>query len=264
MTDTTIIVNIAYQYIDVAEVFFELLRKNWSDCPYRIVCISDVRVEQNFVKDVFIRQPEWSLPYSIYMAAKKFPSKYYLCLLGDAFVNSKVDTDKFESFVNKLSENKIQYCNLLRRKYTHSNEPFEYLYIKEKYGVAFVSFLASKSFIEREFQNRNFTDYDFEIKYLKNCSKADSNAKYIDFVRINGNGFQIAHGVQKGKWIRKTYKQLIKTTKSLSKSERPLMGWIDTLKMIFSDVVFSKISPSLRIKIKKCLHAIGIKLETDY
>lgn len=214
-------------YMDVCDIFLELLEKNWSDIKFKIV----ISLTGNNIKyknyEVLYNGETASLPTCIYNVAKKYDSDYYLCMLGDAFINKKICNFDVTELLSALKENKINYCSLLPRKSIKKqkkvNNWFRYIYSKDRYNHTFVSFFASKTFIYNEFSN-GCSDLDFENKYLQIAEDNSKSFYYNDRVVLTKNNFNIIPGINKGKWDRYAYKILKRNNENIVLCDRPLQS----------------------------------------
>lgn len=201
----SIAILIAERYSDIANVFFELFDLNWPDCPYKRYIISDYDVELITDNDeLYIRTPNMTLPECIKDICGLYEVDYLICMLGDALITKPVKQNLLSELLSYMVSNKMDYCNILGN--LNCNKKIcRRLKFDEPYGVEFISFIASKDYIIREFKE-GVSDIDFENKYLKigmNC-----NSRSETMVVANSNIMNIMHGVNKGLWIRKVYKYI--------------------------------------------------------
>ena len=222
--EVSILVNISTSYIDIAEIFDELLLKFWEDCPYQVYYLCDAEPDINLKGKIIVDELNNNPLLRIVNAIKNINSDYYICLLGDAFISEKVSTYQVAEFVEKMKVNNINYCNLYRNKYKSNSTPFSFIKENEQYGFAFVEFIASKFFIENEL-NKYKTDLDFENYYNDIALTNKKGTYYSDCVRSNENILNVIHGIQNGKWVRKTKRKVDKISKFGNKNLRPIMGF---------------------------------------
>ncbi|MEK1432417.1 hypothetical protein HCY88_09585 [Limosilactobacillus fermentum] len=201
-----IIMPTTQKYLDISLNFIELLKRNWPESIQNVVLsVSGTFNSRNPLFNqvkIFENPDETSLPNCVYNASKKYKADLYLVFLGDAFIAKRVDTNKINNLLNRLIDNKIQYCRLLPQIYLkksgNDNNLFRYIRTDERYSHSFVAFAATNSFISSEFSTEE-TDRDFEIKYLKLVISNDNHI-YKDRAILIKNIFHILPSIQKGKW----------------------------------------------------------------
>ncbi len=85
--DFVIVLPTHSDYIEITKIFLQLLKKNWSDCPFKIII--SVTGEKIVVDDAEIvyNGKKASLIDCLVNVSKQYNSKYYISFLGDAFIN---------------------------------------------------------------------------------------------------------------------------------------------------------------------------------
>ena len=199
---TIVIVHVSEKYLDVAHIFFRLFDMYWCDCPYTLVVSCKGKINDNFGKISYQAPNDTSLPEDIYMIMKEYEADYCISLLGDAFITGKIDNGRLAKIIEKMNKDKIDYCRLFNS--SNSANSFSSISKDELYGVSFIAFIASFSFVEKEFKNK--TDYEFEMKFLNEAKKLNSKGvKWKNLYAVSNNEFNIVHGIVKGKWIKQSY-----------------------------------------------------------
>lgn len=254
-----ILVNVNSNYADIAEIFVELFDKNWSDCPYPVFFLTDKKFNNTSKFKVLVCSDELSLPGKVYLANHLLGFEYYICLLGDAFITEKVNSNLIDEFVTQIKTNGIDYCKIMvsRPKLNHSM--IELIDKMDTYAVSFLAYIANRKFIEKEFIE-NISDFDFENKYL------NPNMRYElrNIARLNHNIFNLTHGVIKGKWITSSYRKIQKYSYRITQSVRPKLNLFEEVKLNMVDSSYRILSLKNRAKIKKLLNKIGFKFLTNY
>lgn len=263
--DVKIIINITKRYKDIADIFFYLFKSNWPDCPYDyIISYNDGLEFGNYGKNKYIANENDTLPTSIKKISDAYPARYYICLLGDAFISQRVNTDEFNKIIDLMRKNNIDYCNLYTSK--RNEQLFQYIKKDQIYGMSFIAFVASNNFIKNEFKN-NISDVDFEEKWLrKACSYSGlkrNEKKYCDKIENTNNILNIVHGIQNGKWFRKSYRKL-KKYQIVKENDREKISMKNTFILFFKSLIRNKISPKKRYYLKKLLSKLGMKFASKY
>ena len=262
MNNVKIIVSVCKIYDDIAEVFFKLFSKNWPNCPYDLIVSTDYESD-SFPSNCIIYKGGNSLPNNILEISKKYPAEYYICLLGDAFIFSEIDTAEFDNLIQCLKINNIEYCKL----FTYSTDRTKKTMIRKAdlhrpYEVSFIAFVASKKFIQREFLN-NISDFEFEYQYLNRLTekKAQSCFDENNYAVVTYNILHIRHGIQKGLWIRETYNGIKRIDSSVTKNKRGKLSIAGTIYRRLAIFINHGPFPQIRVCVKK-LHLLKICSKT--
>lgn len=262
--DCLIIIMTHSNYIDVCNTFIDLLKHNWSDCPFKIVAgvIGDNK-KVNGIDTEYIGKNK-QLTDCIVEISKKYESEYYLCFLGDAFINQKVDNSQVFDLINQLKKEKINYCRIVTRAYDKSKngELYRYISSNDTYCHSFVAFFATSDFINSEFTNTS--DLEFEKKYLKIANDPNQNFIYKDRAMLLKNIFHIEAGIVKGKWDRIVYKKIKKNNPTISLTNRGKISVTEQIKIIILNFLQRIIPVTLRKTLKGILSKLGIKFTTEY
>jgi len=102
--DITIVINSCDTYSDLWDPFFALLKKNWPECPYRIILNTEQR-KYNFdglnidVYNIESRLRNKSIGYGkrFKNVLKHIDTEYVLIMLDDFFIRSEVNTEEIQS-----------------------------------------------------------------------------------------------------------------------------------------------------------------------
>lgn len=250
-------------YLDVCELFIYLLRKNWPDCPYRIVCSiygEDKKIAN--VECMYIGTNQ-IITDCIVEVAKKYESRFYMCFLGDAFISNTVTTAEVDRLINDLDRKSANYCNLTVNYFNKrilKNTIIYNLDYRENYGHSFVSFIATKKFIMEELHN--VTDYEFEMKYQNSRSK--NNDIFNDRYRVSSNIMNIFPTVEKGKWDRFALKKVRKYNPEINIGNRKVTSVIEQGYMLMKIILHEFLPSTITEKIKKFLSSIGFSFASKY
>ena len=213
-------------YSDVCDNFLQLFKKNWKDCPYDFV-ISIIGDEIHFEGyKCYYFGKESTLPNAIYELMKITNYDYCISFLGDAFINSNINTFEISELMDSFMKGNYEYGCLIPRqpfrlKGKIANKYFRFISNYDIYNMCFVAFIASRNFVEHEFCN-GISDLEFEMKYLKPDS--DEKIYYDNRVIVLDNFFNLLPGIEAGKWNRKALKKLEKNNPEINFSKRPLVS----------------------------------------
>lgn len=258
------------KYLDVCNILLILIKKYWPDCPFQIVISiigesADTKYNEN-VKYVFNDKND-SLLKCIYNVSRLFDFDYCISLLGDSFITAEIDNNEIINIIRDIEKFGIEYCNLYPRayypcetKYLDENKRMRYINKLETYGFTFVGFICSNKYIENNF-NTDKTDLDFELEYINKSHQCNKSEYYDNATVLIENDFNFMHGIEKGKWIRKTEKFLKK--EGINTDSRRKLSIINTLKNSMITFLQYRLSPKQRKKIKIILKAFGFRFISD-
>lgn len=199
-----VIIHVTKKYEDIADLFVELLKKNWEDCPYEIIVSYKGMKFKDYGFESYVSSMDSTLPKDIYDIMSKYQADYCFSFLGDAFITSKICNNYIERLLMLMENKSIDYCRLFNT--TYNEKLLCPIPLSERYGVSFIAFIVSKNFVEKEFSN-NESDIDFEVKYLK-ISNPLSKKCFKHMYALPNGVFSIVHGIAKGIWIKQAYEQL--------------------------------------------------------
>lgn len=236
-------------YIDVVRNFLELKEKNWENCPYEIVI--SIFGENKTIDgyNCIYNGKDSSLIECIRNARNQYDSEYYMCFLGDAFINKKVNQSIIDNILKAIIENKFRYCSLFYtknyKKMKSFNNNLRFIHSKDRYSHNFVAYIASANYVDEDICSCQ-TDVDYELKYLGN----KDDFYYNDHVIVKSNILNIVAGIRKGKWKVIPLQKLKKDNPEVNFAYREKENLKET-----AYGIFSKISPylpdNIRLFIKK-------------
>lgn len=259
----TIIVPTHDSYLDLFAVFAELFRKNWADCPYRLVLsCNEYPAAEEYPSYCVVNNPADDLILArVRNAALAYPAKYYLILLEDMFIDRPVYGGRFEEVLDFAEQNGLHYCNLSNFKPAKRNK-FVFPSKAMPYGISFGAFLCDDAFIDAHF-SRNISGWDFENEQLRLTLQHKKREKFTDCAHCNGNPLNIVHGISKGKWIRSAKRTIQKHNPEIDLGGRQLLSRGETFKnkMYSAAQVFG---PRSRARLKRLLRHFGFKFTTDF
>lgn len=263
--DCVIVLQSNSRYKDICNIFLALFKKYWRNCDYKMfVSIAGDETILGGVNTVY-NGKNATLPTCIYNVAIKNNAQYYVCFLGDAFINGKIDEAQFKNLVQIMREKNINYCSLTplkpHRKQKSFNDVARYIHTKDRYSHNYVAFIASKEFILEEF-SQNISDFDFEMKYLKLANQKCIEEYMRDRIILKKNYFNLIHGITKGKWSRHAYYRLKKSNPEINFDIYPVESFKDTVLRDIRAVVEPVIPNGIRKGIKRILKKLGLQFVT--
>lgn len=95
---------------DLWKPFFDLLKKGWEDCQYKIVLATPKEKFEHTVKvkvfDIPGNNTNWPWGKRVREVVKRIDSEYILMMLDDFFICDYVDQQKFGEYLNVMDEDK--------------------------------------------------------------------------------------------------------------------------------------------------------------
>ncbi len=253
--DLIIVMATHSSYIDICKNFLELIKKNWADCPYRIIiALTGDDVEDDFGScEKYYCGKQSTLTDCIRKVSDIYKFKYYMCFLGDAFLSKKVSDDDVKDFVDEIEKLDIDYCCLYPKvpikKCKMAGKWTRYINSLDRYSHSFIAYIASKRFIDSEF-GLGSNDLKFEVKYLKIAS--EKNEYYFDkHVILKNNIFNIKPGIVKGKWDRIVLSNLRRNNPEIDFAYRPKISIFKQLLLIVRKFIFRWLPKSYVVKMSK-------------
>lgn len=262
INDITVIIPTHSSYIDIVKNFLEIFSINFRCASCRIVLsICGERITIDGVVNLY-NGTDASLIDCVINARKKYPSLYYLCFLGDAFVTKEIDCQNLFNLLNTLYNNEIHYCSMLCVKNYASkkllNKKIRYIHSKDRYSHNFVSYIADNYYIDNILAKFK-SDFDFEMHYLLESRQF----YYKNDVIFTENYFGIYPGITKGKWDKIVlYILKIKYPKiRFSSRSRELL--FESIYSVLRNTLLPYIPNNLRLNMKKKIKFINKKSVTN-
>lgn len=264
VNDLKIVIPTHSNYIDICNIFMQLFKRNWPDCPYPIygAVIGDDKTIPG-CQSIYCGSDQ-TLTDAVFFINKKYPTEFTICFLGDAFITGKVNQADVEKLIKDVYKDRINYCRLVTRTYEKKHlkkRQYRLITGKDVYCFSFVAFIASHNFIESEFKNSS--DLEFEKKYLEKSKHLNHNYIYDDSAILVKNVFHIIPGINKGKWDRHVYRRLQKVNPALSIGNRPKLSIYIQARTDIIDFFQFFLPIEYRHYLKKTLAKLGMKFVTD-
>lgn len=248
-------------YIDVWNHYFDLLNKYWPDRPQTYLASNSASPHYENVNVIPCGEDaEWSK--KVYLSLDKIPTNYVVLLLEDFFTTKPVNNKSFNSLVNLIEKNNVDYCKLLNQSKI-KGKPFlskKYLHVlseKSEYGVSLQPSIWKKSFLKNLVGEGNYNAWVFEFNQVKN--KTHCNHDYI-CLGDDRNILEITHAVVQSKYLRKAVRVFKKQNYSIDTSTRPMMSIRDEFKYDLKRNM-SDITPHY---LKPLFKKIGKKMNVDF
>lgn len=248
-------------YIDVWNHYFYLLNKYWPNRPKTYLATNEIVPNYDNVSIIPIgKDAEWSK--KVYESLDIIHEKYIVLLLEDFFTTTNVDNNIFNSLVQIVAENQIDYCKLLNQKKITGKQFKQYPYLhiidkKDDYGISLQPAIWKKDFLKQLVGKENYNAWIFEFNQIKNKIQ---NKDRINCIADDRNILQITHVIVQSKYLRNAIKTFKKQGYIINTDQRKEMTIAENskynLKRFFSDH-----SP---VFVKPFFKRIGRLLKVDF
>lgn len=209
------------KYSDMWYIFFDMLFKNWRECPFDIHLISN---NKNFndqrVKVLKTGEDKsWSDTLVSGLNFIENEYKYVFLLMDDAFITF-VDHKKILGDIDKFFEEDGNYLTFINEpKHTDSlNASFGSIGTKSKYRATATWALWKIKTLKSVLKSGE-SAWQFEIDGSKRSNK------FKKFYSVYNDRFRFIHGVVKGMWLPTSVKQLKLLGYNIDLSERDQMNY---------------------------------------
>ncbi|MCD8013661.1 MAG: hypothetical protein LUG99_10875 [Lachnospiraceae bacterium] len=251
-------------YQDIFKVYYECLKKFFSDCPYEVILTTNSQEYEGItVINNYISDDSWTdrtIP-----VLKTLNVEYILLMNDDTFFAKKVDVESIEAVLDEMDKNKIDFCNLSLKfpgKSVKESKYLKYIHQRQAYGILLQMGIFRRDFLIKLLGNGEKSIYDIEKELLFEALNAPN--KYFDnIVSCKYDLIPSIHGVKSGKWIRYSYNKLKRLGIKID-SKRNKLSFREELNYHIRRGIGTYINPKLRLKIKMLLKRVGFKFNSDY
>ena len=213
------------KYNDLWPVFFEMKKKNWSDCQYRTYLgTNEIKAEINDVVSICVGE-DLSWADNVKKMLDSIKEDYVLMLLEDFFIDRKIDNREINNSLEFVKSKDIDCMRL---------EPLEpplfvmnhglragRLNPKAPYYVSTQPAIWKKNVL-KELLKEGYSAWDFE---QKNSNELSENAKVTyNFWGTKKYIFHHKNGVERGKYYLSTVNILRKNGITVDVEERGILN----------------------------------------
>ncbi len=210
------------KYSDLWTIFFDLMKKNWPDCEYKVY-LGTNNLQSSFegVNNICIG-PDRAWADNVKAMIDQIDEDYILMLLEDFFIDRKIDSQKIKSAVKYAEENDIDCLRLEplpppvrveeRKLCVGKLNP------KAPYFVSTQPAIWKKEKLF-ELLKEGYSAWDFEQKNSMQCSVGCN----YEFYGTKKYIFHHKNGVERGKYYLSTINMLKKNGLIVDTSERGII-----------------------------------------
>ena len=258
----TIVIDSFDGYSDLWPCFFDVFKKQWSDCPYDVKLVSNHKVFNEIDTICVGNEVCWS--DRTLKAIEKIDTDYILLLLEDYLLGQPVKNIDIENTLNFMKNNNAKYLrltNIPQSRFNKRDDIFP-LYEDEEYAINLQASIWKKSFLIESLKKHPGNAWKFEIGFLKSAV----NAKHTTLNGCYGmskDPLHIRNGVLKGKWFPKEIRYFESQGFDIPWQQRGKLSFAQILKYNISVGIKNKLSYKMRKRIKSILKKFGTKFVSD-
>lgn len=258
MLNYSIIVDCPDEYLDILNIFFFFLEKNWKNRTQTIYVTTQESEIEHPDNVIFVKcgNKANSIQRAL-NALQLINDEYVLILNSDDFIGKKINDEIIDQLLQYAINNDIKYVrvwkskNREQKKYKTKLKGLYYCNKKARYSKSLMANFWKKEEFLNLFKGNSIDGWTIEGEWLKD-TLLESPGYYDSYCYCSVNPFNIVHAVSKGKWIRKAYRFCVKNKVSKELlSYRQKLSLKDTFKANISNYLSNNFSSSTCYKLKK-------------
>lgn len=243
----TILVVSTDSYSDLWDNFFHCFHKYWSDCPYDVRLVNNLKNINISGVDIYHNSFDAQWSERTRSALMQIETRYICFMLEDFFISSKVDNKQIEEAIKIMEKAQIKYYKLLSLTDFISKPYKSSTYLQEitesyPYGISLMPAIWEKNLFLEKIGKDNYNPWRFEADRLRE-EKCSNNSSNVIGVFDNRNILNITHMVVQGKYLPPSIKKLQKLGFYFDKNSRETMS--------YTNFLFYKLKNYIGIKIRK-------------
>lgn len=263
----TIVVPAHDSYKEIVDLYIKALKKNWSDCPYRIIWANGIEELESDELDVINCGADATFCQRLMKALDDVDTDYVLLTIEDLIISKAVNTQDIETLLECMERNDYKYCKLLNsNKYRNSHKDSDYPYVRiaesdMPYGLSINCGIFKTDYLKSLVLDLNWTPWDLENYFLLKAKNKQLEGCIYD----SRDSLNLVHLIAKGKIIPTSERKLDRRgiyVNLSTKWERQSMR--EYISFNFISLMLCIIPKNMRGRAKKIASAIGIKTVTKY
>jgi hypothetical protein len=251
MEQAVIMVVSCDRYSDVWSPFFQLFKRFWPDCPYRIFFVTNNLDPKQPGVTTIRTGDDTTWATQLLSALDRIDSPYVIMLLEDYFIRSAVSTDRVRQLVETGIKMNVHCLRLTPRPAPTRPVPgssgLGFLQPGDHYRVSTQAALWRVETL-RALLRPDQSGWDFEIQGTELSAGFTGG-----FLGVYRPALDYVQGVVKGKWYPRGLAACRRAGIEVDRSRRPTMTRWSLLKMIWTYTIVSRIKDELRYFIRRFL-----------
>lgn len=209
----TLVIHTCDKFSDLWDGHICLLRKNWKDCPIRILMVTDKSTEKSYDGvEIFAAGEGKQLSERLAAVLPEVTTEYLLQTLDDYYPIYRIDTEKINSLICAMDNESLDYIRLFKRPDSKDRiEGYDSLYRIHfdgkkdiHYQVNMYPGIWRKSFVEMTVnETKNAWEYELSLTRI-----ARENDLYCAMSK--GKEYELLDVVRKGKLLHRAKRYLDK------------------------------------------------------
>ena len=258
----TIVIDSFDGYSDLWPCFFEVFKKHWVDCPYKVKLVSNENTYAGV--DTICVGPETVWSERTEKAIRQIDTEFVLLLLEDYLFGEPVKTQKVADALRFLMEKNGKYLRLTNYPKSRFSDGELYfpLYEDEEYGVNLQAAIWRKDFLLESLRRFPGNAWEFEIGFLKSAVVAEHHV-LADCYGMSEDPLHVHNGVLKGKWFPKEIRYFSNIGIVIPWQARGKLSPVQVVKYQLAVGVKARLSNKTRKKVKSILRKLGMRFVSD-
>ena len=207
--DYSVIISTCEKYSDLWDIYFNLFKKNWPDCPAKVYLVTDAATDRCFEGvEIISAGEDTEITERLDKALSIVDSRYILFTLDDYFLTEKIDNSKIDTALRFINDHSVDYVRLysasrhyLRRE--GAQESFDYpgYFFRDisegNYKVSLYAGLWRTDFMRKTLKEKR-NAWQYEVALTQMARDMDARCAIS-----NHHEFPILDVIRKGKLLHK-------------------------------------------------------------
>ena len=258
MINYSILIDCPDEYLDILNIFFIYIGKNWKSRAATIyVTTQEAEITHpDNVRFIKCGTKKNSIERSL-VALGYIQDDYFLTLGCDNYPILPVNELYIESLLSFMAKEGIRYTQIWKmhnkehRKYKTSYQGLYFCNKKARYSRSLMANIWKREEYLKVFSNTDKNGWDIEGMWLKECFESKPGF-FDDYCYYDLDPIHILHAVSKGCWIRSAYRKMKKNGISTELlNNRKKLSFTQSLKYELSMFLFNHLSSKAFFQLKR-------------
>ena len=260
MSKYSILIDCPDDYLDILDVFFKYLNKNWPDRTTTIYVTTNEKDTVSPENVYFVKCGGGNTSIQRSMKAIELIKERHILILDcDCFISKKVDDKEMDYIVDYMINNQIKYVRIWQTinkeqcKYKCDAAFFYYCNKKARYCRSLMANFWEKNEYIKEIVSSGLDGWSIESQWLSQIKESEPG-HFDEYLYYANNPLHILHSISKGAWIRKAYSRSLKLGFINKKdTSRRKLSFKETFKINLSSFFNNHFSAKLIYRIKRTI-----------
>lgn len=261
----TLVIHTCDKFSDLWDGHIRLLKKNWGDCPLRILLVTDMPTDRTFDNAEVVAAGEGKhLSQRIAAVLPEIKTEYILQTLDDYYPIYPIETEKIEALVSAMDQENLDYIRLFKRPDSKDGiEGYDTLYrihFDSKkdvhYQVNMYPGIWRKHFVAMTVKEElNAWDYELSLTRI-------ARENHLCCAMSKGKEYEMLDVVRKGKLLHRA-KRYFKKHPELYHGDREVVPYRIEFLIWFRTKIKDLTPQSFVDFLKKITHRFGVTYYSD-